>query len=152
DASIRNPVRGFRDRVLGGRVLTDEEARAFVTSPAVRLLSSAEFGEGGIPPAHRAHLVADGMSPQGERVVTVWVVAARFKREFARPLVAQTVWRIGVGGETVEAWPGSPLYELAELGRQLSEYYPWEMDDATQFVLTGKVPEALPLRAHLRII
>lgn len=152
DAAIRNPVRGFRDRILGGRILSDKEARDFVASPAVRLLSIEEFGDGGIPPVHRSYVVDDSVDSLGERHVTVWVVYGRFKGEFKRPLVAESVMRMSVAGEVVEAWPGSPLFELVEIGERLSKNYPWEEDDARRFVLTDQIPDALPLRVHLRTI
>ncbi len=58
-------VREFREKVLGGRFLTADEAHALIASCAARTFDRGEFEEWGIPfVGHRAEVVDTG--PRGE--------------------------------------------------------------------------------------
>src|SRR5215217_5837425 len=70
-ASFDRDLHRFRDRVLGGRLLTAEQARALVQSPAARFLGDHrfEFGGGDIPlTGHRATLECYEREREGQRV------------------------------------------------------------------------------------
>jgi hypothetical protein len=45
-------------------------------------------------------------------------------------------------------WPGSVLGELRELCKELTKVHPWDIDQATWFLLTGETPFVRPIRAR----
>jgi hypothetical protein len=46
-------------------------------------------------------------------------------------------------------WPGSLLGDLRELCRVMTKSHPWDIDQATWFVLTGEPPLVQPIRAKV---
>ena len=146
----------FREKILGGRLLPEEQARAFVTSPATRFLEYSQFeGLGILPLEHNAELrdytrkrvmgkvrYSSIVSFQGLAVETPVRPVPDTKGHLPR------LYYVGEDGyvKSVEASLGSVIYELREIGAQLSERYSWQEAQATWFVLTGIIPAVQPVR------
>jgi len=146
-------VRRYRERVLGGEILSPEQAQTFIHSPAALVLSQIMFMKRGIPSTeHKAELKsaeryrANGRD--GYRF-TVWVEPPGIERTVNRllrelPFVDESEFadRIMVGD-------GSVLGDLAELADKVHETYPWESkEEIVHFVLTGAVPAIPPLMMY----
>jgi hypothetical protein len=170
-ANFDKDLHSFRDRVLGGRLLTAEQARALVQSPAARFFGDHrfEFGGGDIPlTGHRATLECYEREREGQRVrhratVSVDPPGTTETAEIWTYQPAHKVIRprrnddVGNGEPLpfVDAenririswvWERSPLDELRRLSEKLAKRYLWQGAQATMFVLTGEIPARPPLR------
>jgi hypothetical protein len=170
-ANFDKDLHRFRDRVLGGRVLTAEQARAFVQSPAARFFGDPwfEFEGGSIPlTGHRATLDSYEREREGHRIrhcATVSVyppgtteTAERWthepKHKVIRPRRNDDVGNgeplqfVNAEGQvqTSWVWEGSLLEKLRRLSEKLAKRYLWQGAQATMFVLTGEIPARPPLR------
>jgi hypothetical protein len=168
-------TRKFRKEVLEERLLTEEEARALVQSPAARFFDETcfEYAGGEIPlVGHRAAL--DWYTRESGEEWEVWyragvtveppgmtrVVA---ESEYEPPWVdtGRSKWRdrkYGGGGSELffvdykgrprrrAVWKGSPLEGLRRLSESLARTYRWEPAQATMFVLTGAIPAVPALK------
>jgi hypothetical protein len=173
-------TRKFRKEVLEDRLLTEEEARALVQSPAARFFDETcfEYAGGEIPlVGHRAEL--DWHTRESGEEWEVWyragvtveppgmtrVVA---ESEYEPPWVdtGRSKWRdrkYGGGGSELffvdykgrprrrAVWRGSPLARLRRLSESLARTYRWEPAQSTMFVLTGKPPKVPALKATTRL-
>jgi hypothetical protein len=170
-ANFDRNLHRFRDRVLGGRLLTAEKARALVQSPAARFFGDPwfEFGGGSIPlTGHRATLEGYERKREGHRVrhrATVSVdppgiieFAERWTHEPAHKVIrarrndevgdSEPLSFVNAEGRVQVSWvwEGSLLEELLRLSKKLAKRYLWESAQATMFVLTGEIPARPPLR------
>jgi len=166
-------TRWFRNRVLGNRLLTAEQARELVRSPAARYLeeNTFEFAGGEIP------LIGHHATLEGyERVEggTDWAVRHRATVSVDPPSMTETVenmfdetpqpgsrrprFKDRTDGQPlffvnergrarkVSVWEWSLLERLRHLSEGLAQEYRWEPAQSTMFVLTGQVPAIPPLK------
>jgi hypothetical protein len=148
-------VETFRDGALEGRLLTREEAEAFVASPALAVFSRKKLEGWGVPfVGHTARRILD---PPAH------VRRTADSRHFLRELVAIDPGGLEVEGliplQSVERhrldlkfpdrngvprpsriWRGSVLAELKELADRLAKRYGWTEAEAAAVVLTGAEP------------
>ncbi len=175
-AACDGATRQFRKRVLGDRLLTAEEARALVKSPAARFFDETDFDYAGgeIPlVGHRATLVGhtrergNGWEVYYRSQVTVEPPGStRNVEDFEYEPPWEETRRSGAidrkyGGGGLElffvnergrarrraVWRRSPLERLCHLSERLAKRYRWEPAQSTMFVLTGKPPRTPALRA-----
>ena len=171
-AACDDGVRWFRDRVLGGRLLTAAQARDLVLSPVARFLeaNNFEFAGGDIPlVGHRARL--EGYDPRRgndlavRHRATVSVdppgITETVENSFSDPsrlVPGRPRYKDGTDGQAlfyvnergrarkVSVWERSPLERLRGLSERLSQRYRWEPAQATMFVLTGEIPAVRVLK------
>jgi hypothetical protein len=170
-ANFDRDLHRYRDRVLGNRLLTAEQARAFVQSPAARFFGDPwfEFEGGSIPlTGHRATLESyererEDWGVRHRATVTVdppgtTEIAERWthepKHKVIRPRRNDDVGNgeplqfVNAEGQlqTSWVWEGSSLEKLRRLSEKLAKRYLWQGAQATMFVLTGEIPARPPLR------
>ena len=164
-ASFTPGVRHFRATYLGGRTLTDDEADAFLTSPATRILGQRTFEEYGIPYLGHMATIAAEEKPVDKR----WEVTVHGQIHIEPPGVTipfnYSGHPMGMGeGEgplryrdkegwsidVPDIWPSSVLSELQKLSADLAHYNPWDEYETAWFVLTGDAPTVSPLEIHVR--
>ncbi len=151
-----NPkVRSFRTRVLGGKLLTPDQAGRLVASPAAALLSFETFGLRSIPLLDHEVEIVDELREQRRLATTLVVsppgckVTARSRRhglDYADEngdVSTVTVSRSSVLGELLEA--------SQELVRRCPLHDLWPQADAARFILTGQAPRSSPLVGNVRI-
>src|SRR5215204_7297643 len=170
-ANFDQDLHRFRERVLGNDLLTAEQARAFVQSPAARFFGDHrfEFGGGNIPLTdHRATLESYERERDDQKVwhrATVSVnppgiieTAEKWTQEPLRKVIRGPGNMDGGDGKplsfvnaedrvhTLWVWKWSPLEKLRRVSEKLAERYLWQGAQATMFVLTGEIPAHPPLR------
>jgi hypothetical protein len=163
-AGVEQPrVIAFREAVLGGRLLTREQARAFVSSPAAQALPRATFEAEGIPFLdHVAHYREAAATPDGaawqvmvevDPPGAVYSVSSGQIEESGAGATAfsTAVLREHGGRQEAQVLPGSLLDDLRELAGWLGVRYPWKETDAAWFVLTGLPPRVEPLKCRADI-
>jgi hypothetical protein len=130
----------FRQRVLGGRVLQEEEAYRFIRSPILAVAPREYLGD------------SPNLLEVEGRIIT-WQEDGEIELELTRPV--QRRWR---GRSTWELlrypWQGreevvrvaaqSILGELRRLASRLAERYGWQEAQAVWFLLTDQVPWVSP--------
>jgi len=164
----------FREKILGGRSLTPEQTRAFVTSPATAFFRRSMFEKQGIPfVKHTAelddykvereglrtrHRATVSVEPPGitETVQISYIDSSGLSSIFSGENSKNRPKGLAYPDEEgyvrhVGAWKRSVLGELHELSNRLTRSYPWQGVEATWFVLTGEVPAAPPLRTKYRL-
>jgi hypothetical protein len=146
----------FRQRVLGGELLSPKQARTFLSSPATRFLSQAAWRAHEIPAIHTStlldenygrtedgpfHWVQVRTDPPGE-IHAVFVPHPEsydnltYLAEDGRP-------------KQIAFWPGSVLGDLRKISKELTKCHPWDIDAATWFALTGEYPVVRPIEAKV---
>jgi hypothetical protein len=170
-ANFDQDLHRFRDGVLSNRLLTAEQALAFVQSPAARFFRdhNFEFGGGNIPlTGHHATLDNYERGREGQKVwsratvsvdppgstetVEKWTLEPLHKviRKRDNDDVGDGEPLLFVNAEgraqTSWVWDGSPLHTLRRLSEKLTKRYLWEDAQTTMFVLTGEIPARPPLR------
>jgi hypothetical protein len=146
-------VRRFRDKVLGGELLTPEQALTLIHSPAAWGFSLLQFENWGIPLTnHTAEL------KESEEYRADGRVGNRFTVRVEPPGIERTKSRIlrklpfvdeSGYAENITVGEGSVLGDLAELADRLYATYPWEPKaDIVHFVLTGAIPAIPPVRMY----
>jgi hypothetical protein len=146
----------FRKTVLGGHTISSADARKLMDSPAARVLSTAAFGDWGIPFLnHTAELVdhETDLVVEGHRYrATIFVDPPGISRRVemvtwsGTPQTAkQRLVNLEYPDEeskvrNTQVWSISLLGELREVGEKLSERYRWQPAQAVWFVLTGEIP------------
>jgi hypothetical protein len=147
-------VRRYRERVLGKKLLTSEQARALIHSPAAQVFSPRQFSNWGIPLAgHAAELKEAEETLRDNRVVggrfTVYVEPPGIERVISRGLRELSFGDESGYAERITVGKGSVLGELVELADKLHATYPWESKaDIVHFLLTGTVPAIPPVRMY----
>lgn len=152
-AAINPEVVQFRSDVLAGELLTPEQARDFLSSPATRYLKREVWQTYRIPARHIATLVDENRGhtedgpfhwvrlrtdPPGEEH-TVFI---RNPQSYDSLYLGEDALR------RITFWPGSVLGELRELCKELTKVHPWDIDQATWFLLTGETQFVRPIRAR----
>lgn len=171
-AACEDGTRRFRNSVLGDRLLTAEQARALVRSPAAQFFKANyfEFREGDIRLiGHQATLVhydrEEGKDGKGWHHATVYVDPPGISKTVEKPSYAVPRSAIKGPGRTdigdgralhyvnergrarkVPVWDWSPLEQLRSLSEELAQRYRWEPAQSTMFVLTGEIPAVPALR------
>jgi len=138
DASTRTEVKRFRSDVLGGRLLTDEEARRFLESPAASMFSVRVLRDRGVDPVrHTSRVVVEDAS--GATYCATVGVNRSATLEFSADGGQRDVWTTRMGGRPLRlvVWTGSALQDLRRVATTLN--YPWQEGDES-FILTGATP------------
>jgi hypothetical protein len=172
-------TRWFRDEVLRNRLLTADQARELIRSPAARFLeaSSFEFAGGEIPlighhatlegyervegdtdwqAQHRATVSVDppGMTESVENMFDEAPQLAPRRPRFKDGTHGQALYYVNERGRPrkVSVWDRSLLERLRGLSEELVQEYRWEPAQSTMFVLTGEIPPIPPLKVtnHLK--
>jgi hypothetical protein len=156
-AACDRDVYPFRNKVLGGHLLSKDQAWDLLKSPAAALVETRFFESWGIPiVGHTAEVkgyLSEEWTPLGTRyVATLTVDPPGITREVSMsPLPAglhQQERRFLVlqfpdgksGVANHEVWSVSLLGELREVGEKLHKRYRWHPAEAVWFVLTGETP------------
>jgi hypothetical protein len=172
-AARNGGTRWFREEVLRNRLLTAEQARELIRSPAARFLEENmfEFAGGEIPLiGHHATLEAYERVEGG----TDWEVLHRAIVSVEPPGMTETVENMfdetpQPGSRTprfkdrtdgqplcfvnnrgrarkVSVWEWYLLERLRHLSEGLAQEFRWEPAQSTMFVLTGEIPAIPPLK------
>jgi len=147
-ASAQRKVRDFRDDILKGRLLTPEEADAFVTSVAICFASSFGFRRYGVPfIGHKATLVKEEtVSEQGEFYQQISCYIEPSSESMKQPVtvrfpVEERKWLDWVNKDgsfqQIMYCEDSLLDDLANLGESLAQEFGCVQQVAILFVLTG---------------
>jgi hypothetical protein len=166
-------TRQFRNRVLGDCLLTAEQARDLVRSPAARFLeeNTFEFAGGDIPLVghratlegyergerskdwdvqHRATVSVDppGMTETVEKIFDEASQLAPNRPRFKDRTYGQALYFVNERGRPrkVSVWDRSLLERLRSMSEGLAQEYRWEPAESTMFLLTGKIPAVPPLK------
>jgi hypothetical protein len=155
----------FREKVLEGHLLAEDQARELLKSPAAALMETRLFKGWKVPivghtaevKSYESELVHQGTSyvatlavhPPGitrEVRMVPWPGASHADKQ--RPVVLEFPDEEGrIVGRRV--WSISLLGELKGVGEKLSERYRWHPAQAVWFVLTGEIP-AVPALTVIR--
>ena len=156
DATRHPLVRDFRERVMGGRLCTPDEARTMLRNPALAYLQLDNFDD--LPPPLSAfggtiehdtyEFHSLGQTRVAFRMVTIRVTGCEPDRlavvalpeRYERNAAVLPALRFQPDGEeprTVRVALGSPLHWLKNLASELSWRYLWPEERACWFVLTG---------------
>ena len=144
-------VAGFRDKALGGQVLTADQARTFLLSPTRRFFTHQVLQAHEVPVEHVATLEDEDQRYQEDgpyyhyvevRVNPPGTTLSVFN-ESPSPQIAYG--RLTFPDEDgtprpLTFWRDSILGDLHKVGTQLVKAYPWNLDEAIWFVLTGEAP------------
>jgi hypothetical protein len=154
--SIDSEVVQFRNAVLAAELLTPEQARAFLSSPASRYLSLEVWRAYGIPAKHAAALLGEnyGRTEDGPfhwvqvRTEPPGETHAVF---IPNPQSYDNLTYLAEDGrpKRITFWPGSVLGDLRKLCKELVKSHPWDIDGATWFVLTGEYPIVQPIKTKI---
>jgi len=147
----------FREKLLEGNLLAENEARDLLKSPAAALMETRIFkglkipivghtaevksyARDPVPPGFKEYTATIAVDPPGiTRKVKMPTWAAISHADEQRPVVLEFPDEDGnIAGH--EVWSISLLGELKGLGEKLSERYRWQPAQAVWFVLTGKIP------------
>ena len=152
----------FRDKVLEGRFLTDDEVQNLLASHAAWFFRPEWFSRWDIPViGHTSKLLEydPGKKYKINHRATVWVdppgipKRVRYTHPHTPPLPAGRMPIKVVPGKDLYyppfLWPGSVVHILYDLAERLSDQFDWPNGDAaTWFILTGKAPEVRPIDAR----
>lgn len=155
-AALDPQVVRFRNDVLNSELLTPEQAHTFFSSPATRFLSCDVWRTFGIPAKHTAALLDENFG-RTEDGPFHWVqVQTNPPGEthavfIPNPQSYDTLIYRAEDGQPKGAtfWPGSVLGGLRKLSKELTKSHPWNIDEATWFVLTGEHPIVGPIKAKI---
>jgi hypothetical protein len=139
DASTRIEVKRFRAEVLGGQLLTEEEALRLLESPAAQMFSAKALRAAGIDPVrHEAELLEEQGYPQ--KSYRALVRAGGSTLEFSPRASERREWRVRLVGRWLSLliWDGSVTHELRRVASVLR--YTWREGQAEWFILTGRTP------------
>ncbi len=153
-AAAEPEVCQFRACLLAGRVLTADEAEAFVASPALQWCSGTLLRRYGIPPVgHTATVLQHDRGASGCRHVRLHVAppGVVVARHAPPGTTERLTWpRRDGGARWIDVQAGSVLDALRQLGEELAARFPWDPGQAGWFVLTGLPPWVAPVRAWVR--
>jgi hypothetical protein len=158
-------VRAFREAVLGGQMLNEEQAYAFLSSPVTRCCSLTFLSAWEVPPVGHTFAVDEKELEREDAWTRGFPISIdppgitktiRLSGDTKRYLPLLTFPSKEVRGgkrhaEHVTVAVGSVLDDLRRVSESLEEWYPWELADATWLVLTGQPPPVPPARGSYRI-
>ena len=148
----------FREKVLEGQLLAENQAWKLLKSSAAALLGTGQFKKDQIPiVGHKAEVKSyetEYLSQGSSYVATLTIHPPGITRE-----VSMAPWPGGPHPKRrrpvvlafpdeqakivkCEVWSISLLGELREVGKILSKRYRWQPAQAVWFVLTGEIPAA----------
>lgn len=173
-AAATPQVRGFRADILGGVLLDDEQATAFLQSEATCLFTPGQFRQWKIPVVGHLATGVDDEQKYADNYFshrrTVFIHPNQ--RTYSRQL--NIAWKAPAAGASrippdhlftlpspailarlgkqhdagpLVVWPGSILDKLRVLSDWLADTYQWDTEEAAWFVLTGTPPRVPTLRA-----
>ena len=155
-AALEPEVAQFRSELLAGELLAPAQARTFLSSPATRYLGYETWRAYGIPAKHTAVLLGEnyGRTEDGPfhwvnvRTDPPGETHAVF---IPNPQSYSNLTYLAENGrpKRVTFWPGSVLGGLYKLCKELTKSHPWDIDEATWFVLTGEHPTVQPIKAKI---
>ena len=158
-ASLDSHVRYFRKVVLGGKLLTPEQARTFVQSAANQCFDIAWFIERRISMSeHYSHVYSDGWAIDEDGVkcrfddIYVDPPGEVFRKVTYEPLDFSHRDILSVRYlEEIPVEVGSVLDLLRKVSGRLVENsgYPWGVPEAAWFVLTGEATPAVALAGRI---
>lgn len=158
-------VQTFRDKVLAGELLSEEEAYAFLTSPLTRCCSLNFLEAWKVPPVGHTFSI-DKRELEREDAWTRGVSVSIDPPDITRTIrlrpdtkgylptlifPSKEVPGKGRHAESVGVGVGSVLDDLRKLSEKLAKWYPWALADATWFVLTGEPPPVPPAKGAYRV-
>lgn len=153
-ASIDPKVAHFRSDVLANELLTMDQAHAFCSSPATRFLSRGVWRAFEIPASHSAELLSESFGRTQDGPFHWVQVRTDPAGESHAVFGPQSYEHFTVRNERgrprmVSFWPGSYsiLGELRKICKEITTAHPWDIGEATWFVLTGEVPFVRPIRS-----
>lgn len=172
-AACDEETRRFRTEVLGGSLLTAQQARQLIRSPAAQYLetSSFEFAGGDIPLiGHHAtlesykresngddevqHRVRVSVDPPGD-TKTAEIAFHKEPRPARRRLRenegdGQALYFVNENDRAryVSVWSHSVLERLRRLCHKMAQEHRWELAQATMFILTGEIPAVPALKVE----
>lgn len=162
-------LRRFREKVLGGHLITPEQTRDLILSPAARFFDLSLFDNWGIPIVGHTASLEDYRRERTEG----WGFHHRATVSVHPPGITETVLRfsveppssMGSAGAASEVelqrlafvgedgyvheftvWRRSLLDELRGWSEKLAKRYCWHPAQATMFVLTGEIPACPSLK------
>jgi hypothetical protein len=149
----------FRADILGGRLLSEEDAVRFVRSPAAQHLSVSEFSTRGLDPANHVAEVIESERFQGPPFFqAIRICTSDGTKEAKLIRHVSNDWEMLPFDDPafemiqhIRTWRGSVLHDLYELGKDLSSWFAWQHDQATKFVLCGITPRINPLHVSITI-
>ena len=155
-------VRRFRAEILHDRILSQQQALAWLKSPATRLLSTEMFADYAIPMVdHEAFEVSppgkDWFTPSiysrnEEVTLRITWAGGMFEERLESPLFPRTFLYVptedGRGIQRIMAWPDSVLGSVATISKELAKLYFWHEDAAMMFLLTDAPPFIAPLQVY----
>jgi hypothetical protein len=150
DPSVRPFVQEIREDFFEGRELSEDEAKAFKQSVAVRLFELEFFREFGIPiGGHTSELI--GPQHHDSLLDVTWKseLVIRWGNDGLRTRVRD---RVHQGWLRFNAPPldpfslkGSLYAHVARAAAQFCRWFPWPEDGALWFILAGHEPTLLPI-------
>ncbi len=165
DAGRSFAVRRFREDVLGDQLLTADEAKDFLLSPAAQRFHPYQFQAAGISPArHRAAIVREHAEYPNVYEAEVKLGPPDVRWMFGRhgkgikwlsnnQAIGEKSVQVELDGRVIDLgyWNNSVIDQLAQLVESLvaNHGYPWRPVDALWFVLTGTVPSVPPLHGSV---
>jgi hypothetical protein len=164
-ATRAKEVRAFRDRFLGGAVLTVPQAHRLLESGAARVWPISEFEQRGIPViGHQGSVLAsretveDGFLKHEIDLKVTWddhVVETTESRAWSLSVKQQdpVLPYVDEHGDAdpVEVWPRSVLDRLREISAWLVRFYGFDASQAAWFVLTDTPPGRAPLEGTIAV-
>jgi hypothetical protein len=160
-------IRYFRERILGGSLLTRDQAEAFILSPATAYLSADQFRSLGIPiVGHKAEFLGVAPSPHEQpncHCVRIWVDPPGIEYTathilYDRPPNMEChplkyLRYLSVRGDHIhiQAFPCSILGHLDDLCLSLVDKFHFDEVETARFVITDDPPRVLPIKATTRV-
>lgn len=173
-AGTDGSVQSFRASTIGNRLLTAEEAYAFVESPLLQCFPLRKIREANVSlvnhsatierrveergpqPMSRRYEVRVSVEPSGVVLETEYLTLpqSQYREGVLHRMTASVIgaswFRTKNGAELLETWPGSVLQSLSDLAAELCQTYSWHPVDAAWFVLTGETPGVDPIKSEFR--
>jgi hypothetical protein len=166
EAANTPKVRRFRAEVLGNVLLDDDQAQGFLGSEALRHFPAERFVAAGVPiVGHHSEILSTKISVREKYTLIMRLSPPGAEWTFERPLPStdQLSWSegrplgeeqfsVGEGWREIDVpyWSGSVIWRLREDARAFEfRSYPWSVDQAIWFMLTGKAPIVYPLTARV---
>lgn len=153
-ANSAGPLTEFRASVLGNLLLSDTEAKTFISSEALAVLSLQDMKHHGAPvTSHSAALLEKTFTPTMTSATVhvtppgVLITKAATHDSAPKPTYSITLTVPNSNPVTRDILPWSVLGYLRRVVRELQRRFAWDEGDITRFVLTGNVPEIRPITA-----
>lgn len=153
-AAGRTEVRQFREHILDNKLLTMQEAYAFLRSPALQMFSLFELEQANIPIMGHSATIRCREFENKVNHGDIWRLTVHVEplnRELScRRVLSKSVEHLWFAGEdgwgnAVDVWPHSIMSDLLKASESLGKQYEWKAGQAAMFILTDIVPLVHPL-------